>query len=155
MSENNLKNNADRIKFLNKKQEEITERQSNNLVLDFDQALKEENKEKIEINLLGKTYFLPKKMPFNFSTFFLRSCYGKNKKSGEWEVSMTDDKILPFIELMFGKRFIENLEKSRDNRISMMFVYEKIVPKILNEWGYHMDTSKSGHISEKKIQIRK
>jgi len=153
MSENNLKNNADRIKFLDEKQEEITERQSNNLVLDFDQALREENKQKIEIKLLGKTYFLPKKMPFNFSTFFLRFCYKKIK--GQWTVIMDDDKIMPFIELMFGKRFIENLEKSRDNRISMMFVYEKIVPKILNEWGYHMDASKSGHISEKKIQIQR
>ena len=153
MSENNLNNNADRIKFLNEKQEEITERQSNNLVLDFDQALKEENKQKIEIKLLGRTYFLPKKMPFNFSTFFLRNCYKKIK--GQWTVVMDDDKIMPFIELMFGKKFIENLENSRDNRISMMFVYEKIVPKILDQWGYNMDTSKSGHISEKKIQIQR
>ena len=153
MSENNLNNNADRIKFLNEKQEEITERQSNNLVLDFDQALKEENKQKIEIKLLGRTYFLPKKMPFNFSTFFLRNCYKKIK--GQWTIIMDDDKIMPFIELMFGKKFIENLEKSRDNRISLMFVYQNIVPKILDEWGYHMDTSKSGHISEKKIQIQR
>lgn len=134
-----FKNNAERIRYLNQKEEEIADRQENNLVLDFDQAIKDENIKKIEIKLLGKTYFLPHKMPFNFSTFFLRNCYKKVK--GEWTIIMEDDKVPVFLRLMFGDYFIKNIENSGDNRISLEFVMAKIVPQVMKAWGYDMEGS--------------
>jgi hypothetical protein len=148
MSKNkNFKNNAERIAYLEDKQKEITDRQENNLVFDFDDALKEDNKRKIEIKLLNKTYFLPIKMPFSFSTFFLRHCY--RKINGKWTVAFEDKYLMPFLELMFGKKFLDDLERARDNRISMMFVYEKIVPKIMKEWGYDVNPD-----DQKKMSIQ-
>lgn len=137
MAIKNFKDNIDRIKYLTEKQEEISTRQENNLVLDFDQALKEANKKQIEIKLLGKTYFLPSEMPFNFSTFFLRHCYKKVK--GQFIVMMPEDKMLEFLELMFGRRFVQSLENSNNSNVSMLFVFQNIVPKVLKEWGYDTD----------------
>lgn len=147
-----FENNAERLAYLNDKENEIAKRQEKNLVLDFDEALKEENKKQIEVKLLGKIYFLPIKMPFNFSTFFLRNCYKKIK--GEWVIAMDEDKVLPFIELMFGKKFIYQIEKAKDNRISLEFVMSNIVPKIMDKWGYSMNQSPE-KIKElqKKMQI--
>lgn len=142
-----FQNNADRIKYLNEKQDEIAQNQEKNLVFDFDEALKEDNKQKIEIKLLGKTYYLPMKMPFSFSTFFLRHCYKQIR--GEWTVAFEDKYMMPFIELMFGKKFLDDLEKARDNRISLMFVYEHIVPKVMKQWGYNVNPN-----TQKKIQTR-
>lgn len=147
-----FENNAERLAYLNDKENEIAKRQEKNLVLDFDEALKEENKKQIEVKLLGKTYFLPTKMPFNFSTFFLRNCYKKIK--GEWFIAMDEDKVLPFIELMFGKKFIYQIEKAKDNRISLEFVMSNIVPKIMDKWGYSMNQSPEKiRELQKKMQI--
>jgi hypothetical protein len=145
-----FKNNAERMAYLNQKESEIAERQEKNLVLDFDKALEEETKSQIEIKLLGRSYFLPTEMPFNFSTFFLRNCYKKIK--GQWTVLMPEDKVLPFIELMFGKKFINQIENSKDNRISLEFVMRNIVPKVMEQWGYKMNNSKEN--AQKKMQIQ-
>lgn len=153
MANKNFKDNNDRIKYLTEKQEEISKRQENNLVLDFDQALKEANKKQIEIKLLGKTYFLPSEMPFNFSTFFLRHCYKKVK--GQFLVMMPEDKMLEFLELMFGRRFIQSLENSNNSNVSMLFVFQNIVPKVLKQWGYDTDVDpKQFEEIQKKMLIQ-
>lgn len=151
MAKQNFKNNDDRIKYLTEKQNEISERQENNLVLDFDQAIKEANKKQIEIKLLDKTYFLPSEMPFNFSTFFLRHCYKKVK--GQFVVMMPEDKMLEFLELMFGKRFIQSLENSNNCNVSMLFVFQNIVPTVLREWGYdtNVDPKQLEEIQKKML----
>ena len=148
MSKNTkFKDNAERIQYLENKQAEIAQNQEDNLVFDFDEALKEDSKQKIEIRLLEKTYYLPQKMPFSFSTFFLRHCY--RKINGKWTIAFEDKYLMPFLELMFGRKFLDDLERSRDNRISMMFVYEQIVPKIMKEWGYNVNPN-----DQKKMSIQ-
>jgi len=142
MATNNkrFKNNVERIEYLNKKHEEIKENQENNLVLDFDKALEEEKSKskKIQINFMNEVFLIPYKMPFNFSTFFLRHCY--KKINGKWTIVMPEDKVLLYLELMFGKKFMSKLEEAKDPFISQQFVFENIVPKIMKTWGYDIDT---------------
>jgi len=64
-------------------------------------------------------------------------------------VAFEDKYLMPFIELMFGRKFLDDLERSRDNRISMMFVYEQIVPKIMKQWGYDVNPD-----DQKKMSIQ-
>lgn len=146
-----FKNNAERIAYLNKKHEEIKTNQENDLVLDFDNALEEEKKKvgKIIINFMGKSFELPKKMPFNFSTFFLRNCYKKIKN--EWVVIFPEDKVLEYLELMFGKVFIDTLNNAKNRDVSIDFVFKNIVPSIMKEWGYKIDTSKNEEIQKKMV----
>lgn len=138
-------NNEEKIDFLNKKTDEIGKAQENTLLVDFDQALEEEKEETLTIKILGEYYILPGKMPFNFSTFFLRNCYKKIK--GKQQFVMEENQIVPFLELMFGKKFVKKLEETDDNRISTNFIFEKIVPKIMSAWGQDIDTSNA----QKKI----
>lgn len=145
-----FKNNEDRIKYLDEKHEEIKKNQEDDLVLDFDKALEEEKAKssKIIIKLMGCEFKLPKKMPFNFSTFFLRNCY--KKIEGQWVIVMPEDKVLEYIELMFGKDFINKLEQ-KNNDISIDFIFKNVVPGIMKQWGYDVDTSKNKYLQKKMM----
>lgn len=132
-----FKNNEERIKYLNQKHEEMAINQEDTLVLDFDEALKEESAENLKIKLLGKYYDLPKDIPFNFSTFLLRYCYKKVR--GKLIMSIPDDKLYTFLELMIGKDFVKDLENSNNRNVSINFIFQKVVPKIMEEWGQNVD----------------
>jgi hypothetical protein len=143
-------NNNDRIQYLNSKQEEIESNQVDTLVLDFDEALKEEEAKikKVKIVIAGKEYNIPSKMPFQFSTFFLRHCYKKVK--GRWTITMQEDKVLPFLEKMLGKKFIMDFENSNNTALSIDFIFTKIVPKIMGTWGIDVNNAQSKFQNEKK-----
>jgi hypothetical protein len=149
-----FENNNDRINYLNSKQEEIESNQVETLVLDFDEALKEEEAKikKIKIVVAGKEYNIPSKMPFQFSTFFLRHCYKKVK--GRWTITMQEDKILPFLEKMLGKKFIIDFENSNNTSFSIDFIFKKIVPKIMSTWGIDVDNAQSKFKNEKKTFLK-
>jgi hypothetical protein len=148
---NKFKNNAERIEYLDKKHEEIKENQENNLVLDFDEAIEEEKNKagKIVIKMLGKVFELPKKMPFNFSTFFLRNCY--KKIDGEFVVVFPENKILEYLELMFGSEFINTLNNEKYSDISIDFIFKNIVPDVMKVWGYKVDTKRNKEIQKKMV----
>jgi hypothetical protein len=146
-----FKSNTERIEYLDKKHNEIKENQENNLVLDFDEAIEEEKNKagKIVIKMLGKVFELPKKMPFNFSTFFLRNCY--KKINGEFVVVFPEDKILEYLELMFGTELINTLNNEKYRDVSIDFIFKNIVPGVMKAWGYNVDTSKNKEIQKKIV----
>ena len=143
------RSNQERVDYLNKKQNEIADNQENQLVLDFDKALEDGSKRPIIIKLIGKKYEVPSEMPFNFSTFFLRHCY--KKIDGKMTVVMDDDKVLPYIELMFGKEFLDDVSKPENTKVSINFVFDKIAPAIMKQWGYDIDTSNKEDIQKKMM----
>ncbi len=145
--------NQERINQLNEKVEEIKERQESELTYDFDEALKEyaASKNKLTIRFLGKIYELSSRMPFNFSTFFLRYCY--KKIDGKMVVILPEDKVLRFIELMFGREFLTALERSNNVNVSLDFVTNNIIPNILNSWGYETNSKNKAEL-EKKVMTR-
>jgi len=140
-----FKNNEERLAYLNTKQDEIAVRQEGELLIDFDKALEESKEEQIKVKFLNKYYQVPTSMPFNFSIFFLRNCY--KKVNGKMTVVVPDEYLVKFITMMFGNDFMTALENTKDVRITMGIVFSKIVPAILDKWGYNVDTTK-----QKKIQ---
>lgn len=142
---NKFKNNEERLAYLNSKQDEIAVRQEGELLIDFDKALEESKEEQIKVKFLNKHYQVPASMPFNFSIFFLRNCY--KKVNGKMTVVVPDEYLVKFITMMFGNDFMTALENTKDVRITMGIVFSKIVPVILDKWGYNVDTTK-----QKKIQ---
>lgn len=148
--ENNkkFKDNNERLEYLNKKQTEIAENQEKELVLDFDEALREESKKTFKVKLNGISYDMPKDMPMSFSTYLVRKCYKKIK--GEWHIVMPDqDNLYMFIEKMFGKKFMMDIERSNNKALSMTFVFNTIVPGVFAQWKVPLNTSNSN--IEKKI----
>lgn len=145
--------NEKRLKTLDKKFEEIKERQESELTCDFDKALEEFSKEEesFTVRFLGKIYELPSSMPFNFSTFFLRYCY--KKVDGKMVIVMPEDKILTFIKLMFGGEFLAALEQAKNPKINMKFISNKIVPIVMKQWGYDVNNENVKDL-QKKISTR-
>jgi len=150
MTEEQIKiENEKRLELLENKFEEIKERQESELTYDFDKALEEyvKKKERFTVRFLGKIYELPQSVPFNFSTFFLRYCV--KKVGGQQIVSIPDDKILQFIKLMFGQKFLVALETSNDVNVSIEFVNETIVPLVMKQWGYDIDNENVKDLQKK------
>ena len=137
-----LNNNEDREKFLDDKLEEIKEQQEAELLIDFDQALKEkENKDKpYTVKFEGKYFNVPREMPFDFSVFFFRHCL--KKKNGTIDMNLPEDKMMEFIKLMFGADMLRALETSK-KRPSIDFVFSKLSAPILEKWGYGQDQKKN------------
>ncbi len=150
MTEEQIKiENEKRLELLENKFEEIKERQESELTCDFDKALEEyvKKKERLTVRFLGKIYELPQSVPFNFSTFFLRYCI--KKVNGKQVVSIPDDKILQFIKLMFGQKFLIALETSNNVNVSIEFVNETIVPFVMKQWGYDIDNENVKDLQKK------
>jgi len=144
-------NNDERIKYLNEKHKEISDRQEKELYIDFDEALQDEQKkeEYITIKLLNKKYKIPSKMPFNFSTFFLRYCYKRVGK--KYAVVMPEEKMQEFLELMLPKQLFIDIYKSKEQCISTEFIWGKIVPKIMSLWGYDINPEKAKELEKKML----
>jgi hypothetical protein len=152
---NRFENNAERIAYLEDKHEEMKINKEKDLILDFDKALEEEknSSSKIKIKLIGKYYDLPRDIPFNFSTFLLRNCY--KRVGGKTIMFIPDDKVFQFLELMFGKNFIMDIEKSKNRDISITFIFDNIVPEIMKQWGQQVDfKSQAAQGYQKKISIQ-
>ena len=124
--------NEARVERLDKAAEEAAEHEREGLVLDFDEALTEFRKQtkRIEIRLLGKTFFLPPSTPANFAVFYLRHCL--TKVEGGWTFAVPEDKFLEFVELMFGTEVAKEIGESD---MEIAFVIRHIVPRVLVSWG--------------------
>jgi len=137
--------NDDRRKVLYNAIDKIKERESQDITLDFDEAIKEhETKNKpIQIKLKGKIYELPSSMPFTFLLYFSRHCV--KKKKGKEMIEVPNDKVWEFIEKMFGAEFTKAIEK---HNIGLETVMDTFVPRVLEAWGY-----KASEEDEKKIAV--
>lgn len=147
MVENNsdsskFKNNEDRLKYLDNQLETLVEHQEAELLVDFDAAIEEHEKQnkpyKIKFN--NKFFLVPNQMPFDFATFFFRYCYKKVK--GKIIMEVPDEKLLRFIELMFGREMLQALESGK-KRVEMSLVFETLSMPILEKWGYGLNDSES------------
>lgn len=134
MSEDRKMTREEKIAFLNQKTEEVVAKQEKELITDYDEALNEyklKNKSH-KIKFKGKVFDVPSSMPFSFGMFYLKHCI--QKKNGKTIFSIPDDKLDEFIERMFGKKFLLELNASDD--VELKFVIGELVPDIMAKWGY-------------------
>lgn len=145
--DNNL-NNKEREKLLDNKLSELANEQSGNLVIDFDQAIEEEQKKVLEVIFDGITYKLSYKMPFSFAMFFFRNCF--KQKDNKTVIEIPEDLTLNFIEKMFGKDFYNALMESNKS-FSFDLIFKNLAFKVLKAWGIDMDSEET----QKKIEEMK
>jgi hypothetical protein len=151
MDNKKFTNNEERENYLEEKFHEERQKQEENLLVDFDKAIEEEqNKNKpYKIKFLGKIYYVPYQMPFDFSLFFFRYCY--KKINGKIVVSVPDDKLDKFIILMIGHEVVRALENTK-YRPSLDFVFKELAAPILSKWGYDVNSNNNTENNiEKKI----
>lgn len=141
-------NNEEREKLLDNKLSELANDQNQNLVIDFDQAIEEEQENFIEIIFENKKYKLANKMPFNFAMFFFRNCF--KKVGNKTIVEIPDELTMTFIEKMFGKEFYTSLIESNKN-FSFDLIFKNLGFKVLKAWGIDFDSPEA----QKKIQEMK
>lgn len=144
-------NNEERTKYLESQFEKEQEFQEAELLIDVDQAIKEEQEKNKQYKIVfrNKSFYVPSQMPFNFSIFFFRYCF--KKINGKTQIDVPETKLYQFIQLMLGENFLKSLETSNDS-FSLEFVFETIASKILKLWGYDVGSgSKNKTTPEKKI----
>jgi len=139
-------NNKERINFLDTKVEELGEQQANDLVIDYDAALKEykQKSNPYKIKFKGRIFDVPRSMPFSFSMFYMRYCLVK--KQGKTIFQIPDERIHEFIEKMFGRLFLKTLMNSDD--VDMNFVMGTLVPDIFEKWGYGINTPRKDDLGK-------
>ncbi len=135
-----LTTNEDRIAFLNAKTEELSVQQEEELVADYDAALKEyqEKNKPHKVKFKGKVFDVPRSIPFAFSLFYMRNCI--KKENGATIFFIPDDKQGEFLEKMFGPKFLAVLEESDD--VELNFIFSTLVADIMGKWGYNIKTPK-------------
>lgn len=127
--ENLLDSNEKRRKFLDEQVNNLAEAQETNLVIDFDQAIKEKAEKEIEIIFMKQVFKIPSSMPSDFALFFFRNIYDKKKKT----IDVPEHLIFEFIEKIFGKEFIKVLSTSK---VSINTVFDTLALKVMGIWGY-------------------
>jgi hypothetical protein len=136
--------NDEKLALLDEKLEELKADQEKDLLLDFDNAIKEKQAKPLTIKFQDEIFEIPASMPFNFSTFFFRYCY--KKLNGKIKIEVPEDRMIQFIELMFGKKFVTALERST---ITVDMVFDTLASTILDKWGYSIN--KKSDDMEKKM----
>jgi hypothetical protein len=130
-----------KLSALNQAAQIEAEAQAENLVVDFDAALKEwetKDKKPYLVKFLGKTYPVPREKPFAYALFVNRYCI--RKRDGVMVFEIPDDKIEEFFRLMFGQQFLDALKASD---VDCEFVLQKIVPAIVEMWGTPLKKGKN------------
>jgi hypothetical protein len=126
--------NEQREEYLNQQVSKIAENQEAELLLDFDAAIEEQSKIPYKVKFLGKIFDVPTEMPLGFATFFFRYCY--KKSNGKAFIEVPEDRMIQFIELMFGKEMLRALETAK-TPVSIDLVFNKLASSILEKWGYN------------------
>jgi hypothetical protein len=139
--------NDKRESYLNDQLRILADNQEAELLLDFDAAVEEVKEKPYKVKFNGKIYDVPREMPLGFATFFFRYCYKKINNKVTLEVP--EDRMMQFIELMFGKEMLRALETSR-KAVSIDLVFNKLAGTILAKWGYNVQSNNS-ETSQKKI----
>jgi len=139
--------NDKRESYLNDQLKILADNQEAELLLDFDAAVEEVEEKPYKIKFNGKIYDVPREMPLGFATFFFRYCYKKINNKVTLEVP--EDRMMQFIELMFGKEMLRALETSK-KAVSIDLVFNKLAGTILAKWGYNVQSNNS-ETSQKKI----
>lgn len=121
------------LEQLEEKAQDAAEQQREDLILDFDAAKAEYDRQHqpIQVKVGGETYQLPPEIPFTLFLFYQRHCL--SKREGKTVFEVPDDRVLEFLELMFGEGILTQLEQSD---LTFEFVMQKVAPRIMERWGY-------------------
>lgn len=96
------------------------------LVIDFDEAVKEQKAKAIQVKFGGSTYELPAEPPAWLPLFI-----EQNSKGGE----LDDEKNLELISLLLGKEFAGKIVDDKNNFVSFESVNNYILVPVMNRWG--------------------
>lgn len=131
--------NEERMALLNAKTEEVALNQEEQLVADYDAALEEFHRENkpFKVKFKGKVFNIPSSMPFSFGMFYMRHCV--QKINGVTQFIIPEELIGEFIEKMFGPTFLAEID---DDTTELAFIMEKIIPDIMDKWGYSVSKNK-------------
>lgn len=113
---------------LHEEAENWKQRQQEELIIDFDQAVAEEKAKAIKVKFEGQTYELPKSTPAWLPLFI-------NKHADESGV-VSDEKNLEMIAALLGKEFAAKVADDKNNFVSFELVNQKILKPVMDEWGF-------------------
>src|SRR4030066_187585 len=140
--------NDKRESYLNDQLKILVDHQEAELLLDFDAAMEEVEGQPYKVKFNNKIYDVPREMPLGFATFFFRYCYKKN--NGKVILEMPEDRMMQFIELMFGKEKRRALEISK-KAVSIDLVFNKLAGTILATWASNKDNRNFVEFEEVEI----
>lgn len=138
----------ERLALLTEKAEELSHKEADSLVIDFDRAYDEwENQSKpLQVKFQGKTYEISRHMPMTFTLFYTRHCLVKKQvkdpKTGETRTvvvfEIPDPMIEEYLTLALGREFVEDLSLSQAD---LGFVMQRIMPMVHQAWNIHVQPS--------------
>ncbi len=140
--------NEKREAYLEEQLQKLSENQEADLLLDFDAAIDEQQEKPYKVKFNDKIFDVPKSMPVGFATFFFRYCY--KKVGGKTSLEVPEDRLIQFIELMFGKEMVRAIETSKKS-VSIDMVFSTLAMTILDKWGYNIKHNDNSNPSQKKI----
>lgn len=115
----------ERMNVLDNALEQAGKEQSEELLVDFDQAYEEYRQKEVPlvVKFMGETFEVPRSRPVGVTIYTAR-----NQKDG----GLSDDKYYTLLEKVFGKRFIDKMEECN---APLDFVTEKVMTPLLEKWG--------------------
>lgn len=114
---------------LHEEAENWKQKQQDELIIDFDQAVAEERAKAIKVKFEGKAYELPNSTPAWLPLFI-------NKHADENGV-VSDEKNLEMIAALLGKDFAEKVADDKNNFVSFELVNSEILKPVMDEWGFN------------------
>lgn len=118
--------------ILRKAVEQERDRQSQELVIDFDAAIEEEKQRAITVRWEGKEYKIPDTPPEWFRLMILRFD-GDRSMEGDIEI----------MRRLFGEEFADKLNKASEesNWVNVRMANQKLMNPIINRWfGFDVDS---------------
>src|SRR5690625_4937096 len=96
------------------------------LVIDFDEAVKEQKANAIEVNFDGETFEMPPEAPAWLPLFV-------NRYSDAGVLD--DDKNLELVQKLLGKEFAEKIMDGSNNFVSFESVNKYVLMPVMEHWG--------------------
>lgn len=113
---------------LEEEAEKWKQKQQDDLIIDFDQAVAEQKANAIKVRFEGRTFQLPRSTPAWLPLFI--------NKHADADGVVSDEKNLEMIEGLLGKEFAEKVADDKNNFISFELVNEQILKPVMEEWGF-------------------
>lgn len=117
---------ADYSKKLENATKKHVDKERKRLIIDFDEAVKEQQSEPIEVQFQGDSYYLPANAPAWLPIFI-------NRHTDENGV-VSDKHNLEMIERLLGSKFADKILDA-DNSVSFEIVNTAILQPVMEEWG--------------------
>lgn len=123
-------NKQEQIAILNEETKKHAKREREALVIDFDEAVKEQESSSIQVKFRGEIYSLPSDPPAWLPLFLMRN----QDENGV----ISDDKNLEMIGKLLGDEFADKIMDA-GNAVSFNLVNEKILFPVLKSWNMEVD----------------